>query len=213
MVDMTQRSGGVRPGGRTARTTAAVHEAVRALVLEGAETLSVAEVAARADVNAATVYRRWGSREALLLEVAVDALNERSALTSTGDLRADLVAYGTSILRGIEAPGGLPFLSAIMAAARSPDVGPAPTLALVGRRLELVRAMLAVSDPDGALSPVDVVDGLIGPLYFRALVLGRVGASDADVARLADNLVAVADHRRRTGVRFPVVWPGLDDAG
>jgi len=205
---MTQRSGNLRPGGRTARTTAAVHDAVRALVLEGAEPVTVAEVAARAGVNAATVYRRWGSREALLLEVAVDALNERSALTSTGDLRTDLETYGRDVLRGIGAPGGMPFLSAIMAAAASPDVGLVPTLALVGRRLELVRAMLAVSDPDGTLTPVDVVDGLIGPLYFRALVVGPAGATDADVTRLADNLVAVAEHRRRTGVRFPVVWPG-----
>jgi AcrR family transcriptional regulator len=210
---MTQRAGHTRPGGRTARTTAAVHDAVRALVVEGAEPVSVAEVAARAGVNAATVYRRWGSREALLLEVAVEALNEGSGLASTGDLRADLEAYGTSVLRGIEAPGGMTFLSAIMAAASSPDVGLVPTLALVGRRLELVRAMLAVSDPDGGLTPMDVVDGLIAPLYFRALAVGRGTIADADVTRLADNLVVVAEHRRRTGVRFPVVWPGAGDDG
>ncbi len=210
MAVMVQRAGQVRPGGRTARTTTAVHEAVRALVLEGAEPVSVAQVAARAGVNAATVYRRWGSLEALLLEVAVDQLNERSALTSTGDLRADLVAYGTGILRGLEAPGGMPFLGAILAAASSPDVGVEPTMALVGRRLELVRSMLAVSDPGGSLTALDVVDGLVGPVYFRALVAGPAGVSDVDVARLADNLVAVAAHRRRTGVRFPQTWPGAD---
>ena len=204
---MAERSGQVRPGGRTARTTAAVRDAVRALVLEGAEPVTVAQVAARAGVNAATVYRRWGSREALLLEVAVDELNERSDLASSGDLRTDLEAYGTGIVRGIEAPGGMPFLAAILAAASSPDVGVAPTMALVGRRLDLVQAMLAVSDPDGVLTALDVVDGLIGPLYFRALVAGAAGVSDADVSRLADNLVAVADHRRGTGVRFPATWP------
>ncbi len=203
----------MRPGGRTARTTAAVHDAVRALVREGVEPVSVAEVAARAGVNAATVYRRWGSREALLLEVAVDALNERSGLGSTGDLRTDLEGYGTSVLRGIEAPGGMPFLSAIMAAAASPDVGLVPTLALVGRRLELVQTMLAASRTDDVLTAVDVVDGLVGPIYFRALVVGAGGVTDADVTRLADNLVAVAEHRRRTGVRFPVVWPGADAEG
>ena len=198
----------MRPGGRTARTAAAVHDAVRVLMAEGAETPTVAQVAARAGVNPATLYRRWGSREALLLEVAVDDLNERSALTSSGDLRTDLEAYGTGILRGLEAPGGMPFLGAIMAAASSPDVGPAATVALVGRRLELVAQMLAVSDPDGVLTPVDVVDGLVGPLYFRALVAGPVAVTDADVARLADNLVAVAEHRRASGVRFEPTWPG-----
>jgi AcrR family transcriptional regulator len=210
---MPQRSGHVRPGGRTARTTAAVHEAVRALVLEGVEPVSGAAGAARAGVNAATLYRRWGSRDALLLEVAVDALNERSDLASTGDLRSDLEAYGTSVLRGIEAPGGMTFLGAIMAAASNPDVGLVPTLALVGRRLALVGEMLAGSDPDAALTPVDVVDGLIAPLYFRALVVGPDGVADADVTRLADSLVAVAEHRRRTGVRFPAVWPGAHAEG
>ncbi|MGI3783519.1 MAG: TetR/AcrR family transcriptional regulator [Janthinobacterium lividum] len=208
---MVRASGHARPGGRTARTAVAVHDAVRALVRDaGPDPISVAQVAARAGVNAATVYRRWGSLEALLLEVAVDDLNERSDLRSSGDLRTDLEAYGTSVVRGLEAPGGMPFLSAIMAAASSPQVGVAPTLALVGRRLELVRAMLAVSDPDGSLSPVDVVDGLVGPLYFRALLVGPPGVTDADVVRLADGLVAVAEHRRRTGLRFPDVWPGAD---
>ena len=209
-----QQTGQVRPGGRTARTTASVHAAVAELVAEGGgDTLSVAQVAARAGVNPATVYRRWGSLESLLLEVAVDELNERSDLASSGDLRTDLEAYGTSIVRGLEAPDGMPFLSAIMAAARSPDVGLAPTMALVGRRLELVRAMLSTSDPDGTLTPVDVVDGLIGPLYFRALVAGVAAVSVEDVVRLADGLVAVAEHRRRTGVRFPVTWPGTQAGG
>jgi AcrR family transcriptional regulator len=204
---MTERAGHARPGGRTARTTTAVHEAVRALVVEGSEAPTVAQVADRAGVSPVTVYRRWGSLEALLLEVAVDQLNERSALTSTGDLQTDLVAYGRGILRGLEAPGGMPFLSAILAAASSPEVGVLPTMVLVGRRLEVVAAMLAVSDRDGTLSPMDVVDGLVAPIYFRALVAGPAGITDVDVARLADNLVVVAAHRRSDGTRYPQTWP------
>ncbi len=185
-----------------------MHEAVRALVSEGVEPPTIAQVAARAGVNPATLYRRWGSREALLLEVAVDELNERSTLTSSGDLRTDLEAYGTGILRGLEAPGGMPFLGAVLAAAGSPDVGVGPTMALVARRLEIVGEMLAGSEPDGVLSPVDVVDGLVGPIYFRALLAGPAGITDADVVRLVDNLVAVAEHRRRTGTRPSTRWPG-----
>lgn len=199
--------GSLRPGGRTARTRQAVHDAVRSLVREtGADPLSVAQVAQRAGVDPATVYRRWGSLETLVLEVAVDELNASSELVSSGDLRTDLEAYGRAIVRGLRGPGELRFLHAIMAAASSADAGTGPTLALVGRRLERIAAMLAVSDPDGVLTPLDVIDGVVGPLYFRALTAGRQAVSTDDVVRLADNLVAVAEHRRRTGARFADVW-------
>src|SRR5207248_10505689 len=58
--------GTLRPGGRTARTRAAVFEATLAeLALRGYADLSLDGVAARSGVHKTTIYRRWRSRDQL----------------------------------------------------------------------------------------------------------------------------------------------------
>ena len=61
-----------RPGGRSAKVTAAVHQAVLDLLAAG-EPLTIPQVAARAGVNATSVYRRWGDVPALLADTALVA--------------------------------------------------------------------------------------------------------------------------------------------
>ena len=56
-----------RPGGRSARVQAAVYAAVGELVSEGhRDSVTVPQVAERAGVNPTSVYRRWGSVDALM---------------------------------------------------------------------------------------------------------------------------------------------------
>ncbi|WP_220197310.1 TetR/AcrR family transcriptional regulator [Ktedonospora formicarum] len=81
-----------RPGGRSARVQAAAYDAVIALVQErGYEALSLAAIAERAGVHESSLYRRWGTREQLLL----DAISSRAArevpIPDTGALRSDLI--------------------------------------------------------------------------------------------------------------------------
>ena len=80
-----------RPGGRTARTGAAVQAAtLEILAAEGYGSLTIDEVAKRSSVHRTTIYRRWGSRERLV----VDALGARSTteipLPDTGTARGDI---------------------------------------------------------------------------------------------------------------------------
>src|SRR5215204_176225 len=65
MADTAQ----ARPGGRTARTRAAVLDATVAELAEhGHAALTVEAVAARAGVNKTTLYRRWGGKDGLLAD-------------------------------------------------------------------------------------------------------------------------------------------------
>ena len=48
-------------------------------------------IAARAGVGKTTIYRRWPSKEALVLD-ALNELRPQPKLVDTGDLRADMVA-------------------------------------------------------------------------------------------------------------------------
>ncbi|MEU8659186.1 TetR/AcrR family transcriptional regulator [Actinoplanes philippinensis] len=199
---MTQATGTSRPGGRTARTRDAVHAAVRELLAESTDgTVSLPEVAARSGVHQATVYRRWRTVEALLLDVAMTDLNERSPVPATGDLRADLLFYGRGLAESVARPGGLGLLRALISATADPAVGLAGAGELSRQRMEQFQAML---DRDGAteLTPTDILELIHFPVYVAAMMLHGQRAPDdpsmpGHVERLVDNVIAVREHRRR----------------
>jgi len=84
----------VRPGGRSARVQASVHEAVCALSAEmDRAALTVPMIAERAGVTPSTIYRRWGDLRELLADVAVERMRPDQAPLDTGSLRGDLEAW------------------------------------------------------------------------------------------------------------------------
>ena len=114
-----------RPGGRTARVTAAVRAAtVGALTEHGWNGLTVEDVAARAGVNKTTIYRRWGDREALVADVLLTASDQQIPLPDTGSLRGDLVAFARQVRDAIAAPANRALLSTLAAGRRAPLLGP-----------------------------------------------------------------------------------------
>ncbi|WP_176818851.1 TetR/AcrR family transcriptional regulator [Quadrisphaera sp. DSM 44207] len=175
-----------------------MHDAVRAVIAEhGSAHVTIAEVAARSGVHPATIYRRWGTPAALVLDVAVEHVNAASPLVGTGDLREDLSAYARSAVEGVDRPGGLGFLRAIIAAVEDPGTGRDRALQLIAPRVERIQALLDAAGPAAAgLTPADVVDGLIAPIHYRSLLTGTADLAPADVARLVDNLVLLGRARQ-----------------
>jgi len=78
-----------RPGGRNAAVRLAVAHAVLSFLEQGQADFSVADVAARAGVHRATIYRRWPTRAALLGE-ALSLQYSRLVVPVTGNFAADL---------------------------------------------------------------------------------------------------------------------------
>lgn len=197
---MDPKTGTARPGGRTARTRHSVHEAVRALLAEhDSADVQVAEVAALAGVHPATIYRRWGSAAALVLEVAVAELEQTSPVQVTGDLRQDLSRYARALAESTSRPGGLAFLRAIVAASNDPATGAEGASRILAGRLAQFRALLDAAPTPARLSSIDVVDGLLAPIYLRALLSQPTSLSPRDLDRLVDNLVLIAEHRGSGG--------------
>src|ERR1700683_812403 len=62
------------------------------LAARGLDGMSIEEVAARAGVGKATIYRRWPSKGLLALDAFVVSFAEQQPLPDTGTLRGDLVA-------------------------------------------------------------------------------------------------------------------------
>ncbi|MEV7583799.1 TetR/AcrR family transcriptional regulator [Streptomyces erythrochromogenes] len=150
----------------------AVHQAVVDLLSDpGAGDLTIPAIAQRAGVNHTSVYRRWGSREALLADVVVTRLERDSPLADTGTLRGDLTAWAEGGVASIRTPEGRLLIRAValsMPAGATEQEGRDRQL---GRRLEAIerireRAAARGEDPP----PLDrILDQLVAPLYLRAI--------------------------------------------
>src|ERR1700736_6291349 len=75
--------------------------AVELLAERGLAAMSIEEVAARAGVGKATIYRRWSSKGLLALDAFVASFQEQQPLPDTGTLRGDLIAALTAWVRAV----------------------------------------------------------------------------------------------------------------
>ena len=85
-----------------------VHDAVRALVREQGVQISMDAVAARAGCSKQTLYARYGSKQALLLQVlSEDSLNgvTLAGVPDAVNLRPRLVAFARDHLARLSEPG------------------------------------------------------------------------------------------------------------
>jgi AcrR family transcriptional regulator len=164
----------------------------------GVAAVTIAAVAARAGVHQATVYRRWRTPEALVLDVAAGDVASAFPVPATGDLAADLRAYLEHLVEDLARPGSLGFLRAMIAAAEADGIDAARRFSQP--RLEQLQAML---DAGGAtdLSQTDLFELVLAPVFMWALLSG-ISMDTADggpsVTRIVDNVLAVRLRRGRS---------------
>ncbi len=185
-----------RVGGRSARVRAAVHDAVNELIAQnGPGPVSIAEVAARSGVHPTSIYRRWGTPEALALDVAVARLEADLPMPDTGTLRGDLLAFAIQAAEDVNRPDGHWLLHAILAAKSARDGADHPSR--FQSRASQIQDMLdrARQRDEPELHFTDVIDGVLGPIYMRTLF--AIGG--LDVAFLA----ALVDRTINAPVRVP----------
>lgn len=161
---------------RDARCDQAILQATLDMLIEGgAANLSIDGVAARAGVGKATIYRRWSSKEALVLD-AIHTDDTIIATPDSGSLRGDLELYYDSLIHRFDASEGsdvLPHL--IEAACYDPEVRVSLD-AYISSRQKPVRALLQRAQQRGEIRPgtdlTVMVDVLIGPTLYRRLLTG-----------------------------------------
>ncbi len=178
-----------RTGGRSARVVAAVHEAVNELVEQGnPRQVTVAEIAERAGVNPTSIYRRWGTIEALILDVEAARLQVTSPIPDTGTLRGDLLAYATAAAKDLSRPGGMAFLKAVLGVSEESEAQRSAPLRERGAQMQ---AMLDRARDRGepALHQTDVYDCVLAPIYLRTL-FGIGGLTKARLAAFVDRAIA-----------------------
>lgn len=166
-----------RVGGRSARVRQAVLDAtIEELTAAGLEAFSIDGVARRADINKTSIYRRWGTKEQLIVDALISAQPiDAGPLPDTGDFRSDLLAYVLSGLPMIDDPRAIAITRAFNA---TTDTTLADLRLVVWqRRLAAIRELVARARKRGELSaPIDaelLLDLLAGAIQFRQLVAGK----------------------------------------
>ncbi len=171
--------------------------ALAVLADEGLPGFTIEAVAARAGASKATVYRRWASRAALLVD-AMEIAFEPIQAPTTGELRGDLIA----LLAGLESLlTGQPFPRLMAAAIDFAERD--PTFArlhqqLTERRRELVRRVLARARERGEIpAGADLelaVDLLAGPAFYRRFIAHRPFPRGYAAAVVDHVLCAIGHH-------------------
>ncbi|MFC8877489.1 TetR-like C-terminal domain-containing protein, partial [Streptomyces ardesiacus] len=147
-----------------------------------------------AGVTPSTVYRRWGTLQELLSDVAVERLRPDTEPEDHGDLRSDLTAWAEQFLDEMSSASGRAYIrDALLGDPDGDNAGQCSAYAA-----EQINVILARARDRGEDTP-DVetaMDRVVAPLMYR--ILFRPAGLDAAYARrLVAGLVGV----RGTGGR------------
>jgi AcrR family transcriptional regulator len=186
---------GPRPGRpRSAMAHEAILNAAVALFIEqGFEGMSVEAIAAKAGVGKATIYRRWRSKEDLVIE-AVAQIFAEPVTPDTGSVRDDLLESGRELHVLMSAsPTGEVFPRMAAEVARQSPLGRLYSERVIGPRRAILEQALHRGIERGELpESTDVelaIDHLVGVLLLRRLT-GRLKRSEtALVERAVDMLL------------------------
>ncbi|MGK5728694.1 TetR/AcrR family transcriptional regulator C-terminal ligand-binding domain-containing protein [Streptomyces sp. URMC 124] len=187
--------GTVRPGGRTARTRAAVRDAVLAGLVEyGYPGLTVEYVAEQSGVHKTTLYRRWGGVEGLVADALDLAGEDAWTPPDTGTLKGDLHALAQEVVDtfGDTAAGAAPaaFIAAFQSE-RAADALRAFYAERFARCAPLTERAAARGEVPAGTDAGSLARAVSAPLFFRLFITRE--ALDATVAeQAADAALAAA---------------------
>ncbi len=205
---MTDRPphGASRPGGRTARTRAAVlAAALDELGTHEFGALTMDELARRSGVHVSTIRRRWRTLEGVI----VDLLTQHSGTIptpDTGDLRRDLHELAQAIADFLGSVRNRHLVEGIVAAAahdpRIADIVRGAFTARTEHVTRIVTDAVARGELPPEIDAKEVIATLAAPLYYRLLILR--GAIDE---RLVHISAEAAYQAARAGVFCPAASP------
>lgn len=156
-----------RPGGRSARVQAAVHQSVRDMLatMDRAD-VTIPLIAQRANVTPSTIYRRWGDLQELLADVAAARLRPEGEPATIGSAREDLEAWVEQYADEMASGVGRQMLRDILAAADSANAEKCGTYTRYQLGVFIERAEKC-GEPFPTL--VDLMDHVISPIIYRIL--------------------------------------------
>ena len=167
---------------------AILRSAVELFGEHGFEGLSVDEVAARAGVSKATIYRRYPSKVDLVVEAASCLAEDSAVNVDTGTLQGDLRAYARGMVRKLKGPTGRIMPVMVFETRRYPELADGYRRFIDGRRARMRETLQRAVDRAElhADADLDLIGNMIvGPIFHRLLVT-QEPLTDAYADRVAD---------------------------
>jgi AcrR family transcriptional regulator len=178
-----------RPGGRSARVRQAVLDATLELLGEqGADALAVSEIALRAGVHETSIYRRWGTREDVIIDALLSNSEQLLPIPDTGSLRSDLIAFAVSLDEYLNSTLGAALARALVSSGTEAmrDQFWEGRYALAS---QMITRGIERGEVPASTDPQLALEALVGPIHFRAL-LTRQPTDQQYATRLAEMLLA-----------------------
>ncbi|GIF97227.1 TetR/AcrR family transcriptional regulator [Catellatospora citrea] len=176
-----------------------ITEAIQAAVVEelaavGYGRLSIEAVARRAGVAKTAVYRRWGSKLEMVLEIVAGVAGRKLPLPDTGTLTGDLTVFMQILVIALRHPLASQIIPDLLAeASRNAEIAQTLQQALRANQHEIGTLLVGRAVERGELptgtDPDLAVDLIVGPIYWR-LTVNRDPLPTDYVKRLVDAVIA-----------------------
>lgn len=194
---MTTSSARRAPGGPVLQDT--VTEAIAAALFEelaevGYGKLAVEAVAKRAGAGKAAIYRRWPSKQAMVVDLITEIAVKAADTPPTGTLRGDVLGYLSITDEALRHPLVSRIVPDLLAeGSRNPEIA-TTLLEQVGevRRQKVTEILRRAIDNGELPAGTDIelgLDFLAGPLYWGTGIR-RAPADPARLERLTDKIIA-----------------------
>lgn len=193
------------PSRLTSREAQLLAVALRLLQERGYDGLTVEAVATEARSSKATIYRRWPSKEELVLAAFVEGTRSSQTPPRTGSLRGDLLVIGATVCQHVGEHAST--MRAVLAeTARSPALTAAFRERFVDHRRLVMEGVMSEAVARGeidaeAVNP-ETYDLLAGYLVFRSLVSDEP-PTEHTIHSLIDEIVMPSLMRNRERLPKP----------
>ncbi|MCS4255690.1 AcrR family transcriptional regulator [Rhodococcus erythropolis] len=178
----------MRPGGRSARIHQAVLASTRKLLEQcGRDNITVPLIAIDAGVTPSTIYRRWGSLNTILAEIAIEQMLQTTTPQEKGSLRGDLTTWAQDFLEVVSTPTGK---SALLDVVRSDGTTKTACAHFCRNQIDEILDRW----PEGVAVRTDsVIDRVIAPIVYR-VIFNLKSKPQSEVSDLVNEVLLSAPH-------------------
>jgi AcrR family transcriptional regulator len=163
-------------------------------------------VAERAQTGKAALYRRWPTKQELILDVLRTGAPDPSELTEGHDVRTALLSVLTAVNQVLAGDGGSPGIDVLAGLYRSPELREAFIDQLVNPRLAALERILRQAVDRGEIAPTGdlrLIARTGGALVLQGHFLGGAPLAEHQLTSIIDQIILPLLRPNQGGMTTP----------